>query len=363
MRRLKLRRVPDTLQNQTRSHRLAIARTVYLAGLAGLAIWVGDLFFGGMLYLRSEGLVLGEPGVIAAEFPVTVRDVVVREGDMVQSGQVAVVVSSQSVAERIANLATELATRETRVSELRIRTQMINSITEAAENRQRVASDARKELESLLQRGFLSLDKRTAAVESEFRSQQELEKLRAEKRGAESEIETLKASFALAESAISDLRRLYDEGRMRAPIDGVVSRLAADRGAVVRAGDPLIEIYGKQRFVLAYLPTGGLYDVAPGDRVKVKAGFRTFEGVVTRIEPVAAALPREFQQAFKPVERQQVIRVEFAGSETPPLFAKVKLRSPDVLPSWMTKVWNKWQQSSSEAMVAGETASSAISGS
>ena len=30
-----------------------------------------------------------------------------------------------------------------------------------------------------------------------------------------------------------------------------------------------------------------------------------------RVEPFAAALPREFQRAFTPVERQQVIRVEF----------------------------------------------------
>lgn len=339
MRRLKSRRVPDTLNNQTRSHRLAIARTAYLVGLAGLAIWLGDLFFGDMIRLRSEGLVLGEPGVVAAEFPVTVRDVLVREGDSVERGQVAVIVSSQNVAERIANLTTELAVRETRISELRIRAQMIDAIIESAENRERVASDARKELEALLRRGFLSLDKRTAAVESEFRSRQELEKLRAEKRSAESEIETLRASFALAESAIADLRKLYGEGRMRAPITGVVSRLAADRGAVVRAGDPLIEIYGKRRYVLAYLPTGGLYEVSKGDRVRVMAGFRTFEGVVARIEPVAAALPREFQQAFKPVERQQLMRVEFSDGETPPLFAKVKLRSPSLFPSWVLQGW------------------------
>ena len=67
---------------------------------------------------------------------------------------------------------------------------------------------------------------------------------------------------------------------------------------------------------------------------------QTAEGAVARVEPSAAALPREFQRAFTPVERQQVIRVEFAEGETPlPLFTKVKLRSGIVLPHWIRWIW------------------------
>jgi hypothetical protein len=61
---------------------------------------------------------------------------------------------------------------------------------------------------------------------------------------------------------------------------------------------------------------------------------------VTRVEPIAAALPREFQRAFTPVDRQQVIRIEFAGGEAPlPLFTKVKLRSKFVLSDWIGALW------------------------
>ena len=43
-----------------------------------------------------------------------------------------------------------------------------------------------------------------------------------------------------------------------------------------------------------------------------------------------------FSAPLLPVERQQVIRVEFSSAEnSPPLFTKVTLRSPNVLPSWM----------------------------
>jgi hypothetical protein len=55
---------------------------------------------------------------------------------------------------------------------------------------------------------------------------------------------------------------------------------------------------------------------------------------------LAAALSREFQRNFAPVERQQVVRVEFApGEAVPPLFSKVQLRSANVMPQWASSAW------------------------
>jgi len=340
MRRLKARPNLLALPNQPRSNRQAVIRWVYFLALFALAAWLGDTFLGSLFYLRSEGLVLGESAVIAAEFPVTVRDLLVREGEHVKAGSVAAVVTSQTVAESIARLTGDVAAREARLSELRIRGEKAEAIIKLALTRQEVTSGARAEMEKLLKDGLLPLDKRTAAVESEFRSLEDLEALKAEKRVVEAEISTLNTVSLEAETAVSDLRRLYDDGKMRAPIDGIVIRRSVDKGSVVRAGEPLVELVEEQRFVLAYLPTGGLYRIAVGDRVQIKSGLRRAEGIISRIEPFAAALPREFQRAFTPVDRQQVLRVEFAPGETPPpLFTKVELRSAGVLPSFITRLW------------------------
>jgi hypothetical protein len=56
----------------------------------------------------------------------------------------------------------------------------------------------------------------------------------------------------------------------------------------------LIELSGNQRFVLAYVPTGSLYDVNEGDEVTIKTDLQTKRGIITRAESFAAALPREF---------------------------------------------------------------------
>jgi membrane fusion protein (multidrug efflux system) len=294
-----------------------------------------DLFVGGLFYMRSEGMVLGEPATVAAEFPVTVQRLQVREGERVRAGDVTAVVSSQSVAESIARLTAELASRRVRLSEIRMRAETIEAMLGIAEYRNKVATDARRQLETLLDRGWLSIDKRTSATESEFRSLQDLEGLKAEKRVIDAEFGAVQAAVTEAEGALAELRRLYDEGRLRAPISGIVSRIVADKGAVVRTGEPVMEIYGDNRYVLAYVPTGGLYEVAPGNRVEIKSGLQHSNGVIIRVEPYAAALPREFQRSFAPVERQQVIRVEFAPGEIPPpLFTKVHLTSPGVVSYW-----------------------------
>jgi|SRR5580704_5708664 hypothetical protein len=62
----------------------------------------------------------------------------------------------------------------------------------------------------------------------------------------------------------------------------------------------LIELSGNQRFVLAYVPTGSLYDVNEGDEVTIKKGFTNKArhhhpcgvlcgGASTRVRPLLGA--------------------------------------------------------------------------
>ena len=200
MRSLKQRRVSFTRPAEPRTRRLMVIRWVYLGSIVFLAVWLANFFFGDMLYLRSEGLVVGQPSVVAAEFPVTVRDLLVREGEHVKAGQVAAVVTSQEVLETIARLSADIAARQVRLGELRIRDQTTDAMLALAENCDNVATGTRKEFERLVQQGYQSLDKRTAALESEYRSRQDLETLKAEKRSVDEELRILSAVLGEAES-------------------------------------------------------------------------------------------------------------------------------------------------------------------
>ena len=151
---------------------------------------------------------------------------------------------------------------------------MVNGLFALAQNRQNIASAARKELETLTSHGNLTSNQRTAAVDTEYRSYRKA--LKAEKPVLNDELRTLTAALTQAESAVDDLRKLYDGGQLRVLMDGVITRVVANKGSVTRAGDPIGELYGNQHFVLGYVPTGTLYRVAT--RCKLKRGCKRYAG-------------------------------------------------------------------------------------
>jgi hypothetical protein len=72
------------------------------------------------------------------------------------------------------------------------------------------------------------------------------------------------------------------------------------------------------------------------------------------VEPFAAALPKEFQRAFTPVERQQVLRIEFKREEdAPPLFTKVRIRSPNAMLDGLRRLWSRLAASPASAATGG----------
>src|SRR5487761_400041 len=307
MRRLRPRLVPPVAQDEPRPRRHTVIRWVYLAAVIGLMAWLGNLFLGGYFYLRADGRVLGELAVVAAEFPVTVNGILVHEGERVTAGQVVATVSSQAVAESLARLTGDQADRQIRLADLDIRSQTTDAVIGLAGKRETVAGDTRRELEKLLAQRELPVIAHSAAIDSEFRSKEDLERLKAERSAFAAQIGALQAAVARAQSAIDDLHRDYDDGRLHAPIDGVVGRRIAEQGA----------------------------GFGVGETVRIAAGLHTFAGTITRVEPVAAALPREFQRAFTPVEHEQVIRVKLAtGQQPPPLFTKVQVTAARFLPPW-----------------------------
>src|SRR5215831_5411285 len=305
--------------------RMAIKWT-YLLALIAFGVWMFDVFLGADIYLRAEGLVLGKPAVVAAEYNVTVRDVLVKEGDRVAEGQVVVQVSSQQIAEVRARLSSEAAARP-RLGDMEIRREVVRATLAAAEHREAVAMESKNRLDESYKKGLLPALTRTAAAEQAYQGQKDAEALRAEKRALTDQMKMLTVATEQADLALSNLLDLYDQGRLHAPIAGTVNSVLANRGAVVRAGDALLELVGDHRFVVAWVPVGRWHKLDVGQPVSIDAGAgAALPGTIARIGTVASALPREFQKAFTPTERLQLVWIEFKqGVIPPPYFTKVRI--------------------------------------
>ena len=303
-----------------------VIKWTYLLALVAFGAWMVDVFFGGNIYLRGEGLVVGEPAVVAAEFNVTVRDILVKQGERVEQETVVANTTSQQVADTRARLTSDAVVRATRLADMRIRSEVVNATVATAESRETAAVEGKNQLNQIYDKGFLPILSRTVAAEQAYNGVRDAESLRAEKRALADQITMLTVATEQANLALSELLDLFDQGRLRSPITGTVSSIFANRGAVVRAGDPLLELVGDHQFVVAWFPVGRWYSIKVGQRVSIDPGNGMLPGTIAKIGTVASALPREFQKAFAPTDRQQLIWIEFdRGVTPPPYFTKVKI--------------------------------------
>jgi RND family efflux transporter MFP subunit len=107
-----------------------------------------------------------------------------------------------------------------------------------------------------------------------------------------SSAEAQRANLAALESQVETARRAVDSATIESPIDGIVSERQVEPGQMAQPGATLMTIVDLDTLDLdAATPIGESARVQRGQAVAISVeGFpgRTFEGTVTRINPVAA---------------------------------------------------------------------------
>lgn len=140
------------------------------------------------------------------------------------------------------------------------------------------AAAANARLAETTHRRYLSLRERGSA------SQQEYDEAKARHDAARAELARLVARREEARAAVTQARTVLDYSRVRAPIDGVVSKRFVDPGAQAAPGVPLVAIEDETATRIdASVPESVV--VRAGDRVLVDAGDRRVEARVIRVQP------------------------------------------------------------------------------
>lgn len=302
-----------------------IKLTYFTALLLG-GWFLAELLLDGTFWMNAEGMVLAEPSTIAAEHFLTVQKLTVREGDEVKEGQIVAYSTSQEIANARAHLESEAALRNLKLAEFQLRVNVATALLEPAERRKRTAVEGRDELEKIYAKGFLPILTRTAAAEQAFAGERAATEYKADATTLLVTLPGLTRSIESATEALKHLETLYDDGKLRAPADGTISLLFVKKGSVIRPGDPIAEIVGTHRFVVAWFPVARWYKMRVGQTVSISTGTgqAALSGHITKIGDVAGALPKEFQKSFAPIERQQMIWIEFDKDNAPlPYFTKV----------------------------------------
>lgn len=314
----------DVRENQ--KSRRNYGRYFYLASVIAVFVYLGNIFFGHLLWLRAEGLILADRIIVASPYPVQVTKVMVRPGQQVRQGEVLATVSSPQIMESMAMLTSKAAETTARQAELAIKLEVANAVLKTADERlKETEAQLRKVNTSRASLGFVS-DAFAANVQKDrYFAMQEKVSREAERRGTIQQLSQLDVSLEEARAALHQLRVSYNNGVIEAPSDGTVGPKTSVQGDVLRPGDNLMELYVGKKHALVYLETGTLYDVNIGDRVKVADGFKQTAGTVTEIQPLTVPLPAEFQRAFRPPTRGQVAKIELETEAIFPMASKVSV--------------------------------------
>ena len=128
----------------------------YLTVLVAFLGWFASWLSSGYLFPRGEGMVIGAPAVVAAEFNATIQKIFVQQGQAVSQGEVVAHITSQYMAESRAKLTAEAVQRSAKLAEMRIRKEVIKATLAPAETRERVASEGQARLKYALRKRLLA---------------------------------------------------------------------------------------------------------------------------------------------------------------------------------------------------------------
>ncbi|MCW2309106.1 HlyD family secretion protein [Rhodobium gokarnense] len=332
MRSLKKRPRADTIANQERKGRSRPGRHIYFALLVVFSFAVANYVWGDLVMLRGGGLVLRDKTVIAATFVARVAKVDVSEGQTVGEGDTLLRIESTEVLERLAELSIRQAELAQQAATFQLRSAVARQLLPLAARRETETSKVLVRFDDMSDRGLLTSTRYEEALRANFNARQDRVKLATETETLAAQISALEEARADAARAVADLMSHYAGGVIRAPAGGTVGARVPSIGSVFRAGDPILSVYSGEAYVLTYLPRRYLLPIEAGMEVTVSSGRHRSDGVITDILPVSDALPREFQNTFKPRDRNQLARIRLADPGVFPVYEKVEIRCKSYLP-------------------------------
>ncbi len=325
IRSLKKRPRSDNTVNDKRVAPHAAGRMIYLTALTIFMIAILNYLFGDMIFLHANGLVLRDETVVSPIYAARVQSVQVKEGQPIKKGQLLLNLQSLEMLERIADLSARRARLVADSVEFRIRSETVSALLPLAKKREDEAARVVSKFDQLSESGLTTASSYDTALTANFNAQQDHVKLSSQLKTLERELTTLQEARAVSETALSKLQENYADGVVHSPIDGSVGATIPSVGNVFRTGDPILSIYSGEAYVLAYLPRRYLFSIEAGEKVTVSDGRNSVSGVLAELLPVTEALAKEFQNTFKPTDRNQLAKIHLLGPSPFPLHEKVSV--------------------------------------
>lgn len=319
--------LPDPVESR-RSGAGRFVRIVYaLCVFAVLGFFVFR-FGSPLVFLSGPGIVAAQSDVVSLPYAVQVLSMDVKPGAKVEPGQRLALIRSPQVAETLSNYTRALGEVTGKEADLRVKARIAQASLDAARSRLRVAEDTLRRLESNTGGESASLVYRTEVYRERALALQGVAALEAEAAEAASQLVVLGETRQRIQRDLERTEREFDDGKVLAPVSGIVSAQLAKIGATVLAGTSIAEIYqADDLYVDWYIPAYHLTEPQPGTKVFVVAGKNRINGTISELLPLSEAFDARRSSILSEPLSGQVARIRLEpGSEPPVLNATVEVR-------------------------------------
>lgn len=325
MQPLKKRLRPDNIPSEKRVMRGRTGRTVYLILLFVFALTVLNYMFGDYVLLEADGLVLRDQHVVATTYVARVESVDVTEGEAVKAGTPLLKLQSTEILERLADLSTKRAELVAKATEFKVRFESVAQLLPLAERRAAEAINTIKQFDTLAAAKLVTSARYQEALRVNYEASRDQVSLLSQRDVLNGELSSLDNALADADDAMAKLKALYSDGIVHSPVSGSIGASVPSVGNVYRPGEPILSIYSGDPYVLVYLPRRYLFPIYVGMELGLTDGRDVADGVIVEILPVTDTLPKEFQNTFKPSDRNQLAKIKLTTPSAFPLNQKVSV--------------------------------------
>ncbi|WP_416797414.1 HlyD family secretion protein [Ciceribacter azotifigens] len=314
--------LPDPVESRRRSAGRFV-RFVYGTLVFGLLAAL-ILYFGTpLVFLGSPGIVSAPRQLVSLPYAVQVVDRVAEPGEAVSVGDEIARVRSPQQDEIVATYMRGLSELAGREADLRIREQVAQNSLPAARAYLELTATAVNRLAAA--KNAVSLTYELDVRNAHAQARKDVASQEAEAAEASVQIAALAALRERLQQQVDRLERDFANGRVVAPVSGIVSPRMATAGESLVAGTAIAEIYDTSDiFIDWFVPDYRLVEPKVGKPVFVLFGNRRISGEITRILPVSDVYEEERTLAGSRGRSAQVARIRMApGSEPPALGSTV----------------------------------------
>lgn len=265
--------------------KFVLLAAVFAAAFIGYKIWKSQQ------NALPDGIASGNGRVeaklvdVAAREPLRIKEILVKEGDLVQPGQVLVKLDTVTLESQLAEAKAGVA---------------------AAQERVAAANSAIVKQKSLLENAKVELDRTTKLVEANAASQRELDARKTNLESAtaalaeeEAKMQTAKQQVEVALANVATIQTRIDDATLKSPVRGRVLYRLAETGEVLGAGGKALTLVNLEDIYMEiFLPSEQAASLKIGAEARVTVDHSpgyAVAGTVSFVSPEAQFTPKQVE--------------------------------------------------------------------